>query len=68
MGLIAEFAHKRGARAVWRSWATNMVEQGREVKAEYTTWRTLPQRDRELDANIAFDVIEAFMEWLNDQP
>lgn len=61
--MIARFAHENGAQEVWRSWRDNMLEQGRGVSEKRMNWSTLSQQDKELDANISFDVIRDFVVW-----
>jgi hypothetical protein len=62
--LITEYCRTNGACRVWQSWLDNMQLQDREVKPEYLFWETLPDRDKTLDANIAYDLINDFLAWL----
>jgi len=65
---IREFAKTSGAMQVWRTWRDTMLKQGRQVKPEYMNWVILPQRDIELDAEIAFCVIDDFITWALSHP
>lgn len=57
-----------GATEVYRSWRDHMLAQGREIKTEQRQWETLPEQDKELDAQIAFDVIKDFATHLRLYP
>lgn len=37
---------------IWRAWRDGMLRQGREVAPERMSWETLPERDKQLDAEI----------------
>ena len=60
---INEYAHANGWAEVWRSWRDTILQQGRNVDNSYMKFETLPQRDRLLDTQIAYDVINDFLAW-----
>ena len=62
--IISEYSKTSGALQVWSSWVNMMKAQGRDIKTEYLLWSILPERDKQLDAKIAYDVIEDFFSWL----
>ncbi len=61
--IIKEYAES-GAFEVWRSWRDTMIAQGRPVKDELMAL-PIPDRDMELDAQIARDVVEDFLAWVD---
>ena len=65
---IEWFASINGAMQVWKSWRDTMLEQGREIAPERIEWEHLLPRDRDLDAQIAFDVIIDFVNWALSHP
>lgn len=60
---IFEYAKTNGAAQVWKAWRDTMLAQGRDVTPKYMEW-PIPERDIELDATIAREVIADFLIWL----
>ncbi len=60
---ILEYAKINGALQVWKSWRDTMLKQGREVNEKFMDL-PIPERDMELDAQIAADVIDDFLVWV----
>jgi len=65
--MLAQYAKSRGAYEVWRSWVVAMLTQGREVTKERLDWSTLPDRDKDLDSDIAFCVARDCLEWIKNR-
>ncbi len=64
---IKQFAKHNGALQVWKSWRDTMLQQNREVNPKFMDL-PIPERDMELDAQIAFDVISDFIFWASSHP
>lgn len=62
------FCRENGARQVHKTWVDVMRQQGRHIKDQYASWDTLPDRDRVLDSNIAYETIKDFLVWLQSHP
>lgn len=62
---IKKYCEKNGAYQVWLSWKGKMAEQNEEIKEHQKQWSTLPERDKKLDGQIAFNVICDFLIWLS---
>lgn len=60
---IISYSTENGAVSVWSEWKDTMFAQGRVVNTEYIDW-PIPQRDQELDAEIAKAVIQDFLNWI----
>lgn len=52
-----DYAHEHGGNSLWSAWHSGMEVQKRKVKKHQHSWETLPQRDRDLDNDIARDVL-----------
>lgn len=61
--MVIEYSKVNGAVQVWSSWREKMMSQGREVNDKFHSW-PIPERDIELDAQIAADVIDDFLVWV----
>ncbi len=61
---IRKFAEENGWREVFRSWNEHMLRQGRDI-GNRTDSERLSSQDRELDVEVAFDVIKDFCVWLS---
>jgi hypothetical protein len=61
---IFAFSRKQGAHAVWSAWRTGMREQSRDIKEHQKTWETLPDADKQLDSDIAWQVVLSFFDFL----
>jgi hypothetical protein len=61
---IAGFASLDGCRELHRSWRDNMLQQGRVVSETRMSWGTLSAEDKQLDQNIAYDVVRDFVTFL----
>ncbi len=62
--IVAEYAKRNGALQVWKSWRDTMLAQGRDVDDKFLRL-PIPERDMELDAQIAADVIDDFLVWVS---
>ena len=60
--VVSEYSKLNGAIQVWKAWRDKMLEQRREVKPVYLSL-PIPQRDVELDAAIAYAVLDDFLAW-----
>lgn len=59
-------ARDRGAINVWSSWVKNMLKQKRAVYKDRLDWEKLNVQDKDLDANIAYDVYRSIRDHLLD--
>ncbi len=51
------------ARDIWRAWFFAMDWQGREIEPERRSWETLPQQEKDLDADIADQLNHIALYW-----
>jgi hypothetical protein len=63
---IIDYCKRSGAMTVWRSWRDTMLKYYREVDEDHMNWFSVPDRDKSLDAYIAYAVVKDFLEWLGE--
>ena len=64
---IRAIAETNSGKELHRSWRDTMLLQGRHVSAERMGWDLLPERDKQLDVQIAQDVLSDFAAYLHAQ-
>ena len=64
---IRAIAEINSGKELHRSWRDTMLSQGRHVLAERMVWDLLPTQDKELDIQIAYDVLSDFAAYLYAQ-
>lgn len=64
---IEDYAEEVGGITLHKEWRDLMLAQGREVSKERMIWKTLPDKDKELDIKLCQRVLQHFISKLEVQ-